>query len=53
MIFFLYHNKPKIIFVGHSWLSDTEGKILDNNFKIDLSNTKLLKLFFLNKEYVN
>lgn len=49
----LFDNKPKIIFVGHSWLNDKEGDKVELNNKIDLSKSKLLKLFFLNKEYVN
>ena len=48
-----FDNKPDIIFVGHSWLNDSSGvKVKENNL-IDLSNSKLFKVFFLNKEYVN
>lgn len=49
----IFDNKPKIIFVGHSWLNDKEGDKVEINNKIDLSQTRLLKIFFLNKEYVN
>ena len=49
----IFDNKPKIIFVGHSWLNDKEGDKVELNNKIDLRQTRMLKLFFLNKEYVN
>ena len=49
----IFDNKPKIIFVGHSWLNDKDGSDLELNNKIDISDSKLLKVFFLNKEYVN
>ncbi len=49
----IFDNKPDIIFVGHSWLNDKYGKSVELKNNIDLSKTKLLKLFFLNKEYVN
>lgn len=48
-----FEKKPNIIFVGHSWLNDKYGKDIELKNNIDLSKTKLLKIFFLNKEYVN
>ena len=49
----IFDNKPEIIFVGHSWLGDTANSRVNLNTKINLNSSKLLKIFFLNKEYVN
>lgn len=43
---------PDIIFIGHNWLSDDKTNFdLPNDLK--LNQTKIKKVIFLNKEYVN
>ena len=45
--------KPEIIFIGHSWLKDKADEDVDIHKNINLKNTNIFKVFFLNKEYVN
>ena len=42
-----------LIFVGHSWLSDSINSEIDPWKEANLKNIKVKKYIFLNKEYVN
>jgi spore maturation protein CgeB len=45
--------EPDAIIVGHSWLSDQAGCTVDPHPSLRLSQTSLMKVAILNKEYVN
>ena len=46
--------KPDVIFIGHSWLSDSaQNQYIDPYPTLKIHNCNLPKVVFLNKEYVN
>jgi len=42
-----------LIVIGHAWLNDTEGRVVDPQSSIKLNQTTLPKFAILNKEYTN
>jgi spore maturation protein CgeB len=42
-----------LIVIGHAWLNDTEGRVVDPQSRIKLNQTTLPKFAILNKEYTN
>ena len=46
-------NQPDCIILGHSWLGDKNGSIVDQHPKLELRSTDIRKVAILNKEYVN
>jgi len=45
--------KPDVIIVGHAWLNDNDGFLVDPHPDLRLSQTTLFKVVMLNKEYTN
>jgi spore maturation protein CgeB len=46
-------SNPDLIVIGHAWLNDTEGQVVDPQSSIKLDQTTLPKFAILNKEYTN
>jgi len=44
---------PDAIILGHSWLNDKDEREVDPHPLLQLSNTNILKIAILNKEYTN
>jgi spore maturation protein CgeB len=44
---------PDVIILGHAWLSDLDGGTVDPHPRLNLSQTNILKVVILNKEYTN
>ena len=46
-------NQPDCMVLGHSWLGDKNGAMVDPHPKLELRSTDIRKVAILNKEYVN